>query len=205
LACYYWKYIAGIVGVCAFGIGFTASYDLPRLLVYPGAMLIFASRVLGIVGASLCMRVPPRTGYRGLTIGLCIVECVPLVFDLLDFLLAGGSLTNYAARHANKIVLTLISVMAALSVLAGFCVLMLFLRGLARYLKCKSALQSTQATLIIGLGGFGGYVLLSGLAAVPLPVAVGIALLVFALATLAVLVWVVVKTMAIIASLRSEL
>jgi hypothetical protein len=168
-------------------------------------MMILASRVLGIVGAALCIRVPQRTGYRGLAISLCIVECLRLVFDLLDFLMAGASLTNYHVRHANKTLFTVISVMGALSVLAGFCLLMLLLRGLARYLKCKSAVGSAQTTLMMGLGGFASFVLLSALGQVTLPVALGIALLGFALATLGVLVWVVARMMGIIAVLRSEL
>jgi hypothetical protein len=219
LTCFYWKWYlmtaATCVAIVALVLVMILGSSSPRaaaviwlILAVPTGLGGIASVILGIVGASLTVRVPPATGYRGLAIALLVLEPAPLCLCLVAIVAGGLSVRDPFAGAWTGVACT---VLAMLAFIAGFVLFMLFLRGLGFYTKDRHTARSALTAMIQGLVTFiVGPILLVALVRVlslmrlP-PVASITILLIFYLAWVVALILLMMRVTQIIAVVRGRL
>jgi hypothetical protein len=219
LTCFYWKWYlmtaATCVAIVALVLVMILASSSPRaggviglILSVPAGLGAIASVILGIVGASLTVRVPPATGYRGLAIALLVLEPAPLCLYLMAIVVGGMSVRDPFAGAWAGLACT---ALAMLAFIAGFVVFMLFLRGLGFYTKDRHTARNALTAMIQGLVTFiVGPLLLFALVWVlrsmrlP-PVASITILLIFYLAWVVALILLMMRVTQIIAVVRGRL
>lgn len=145
-----WTIVLGLVfgGILLAGlvrtVSMSASDSLIRILSLPIGLTGLAGMVLGIVAASFTLRVPARTGYRGLSIPLLVLECCPAAFIVLVLLIGGPVFVNFRPVGTGLV----FSLLYLLSIAAEFIVFMIFLRGLAMYFRDKGAARDAIVAMI---------------------------------------------------------
>ena len=135
---FYINYYLYAVSILAFIISFTSSSLSPttRWLTLIGVGLaafasLLVAPILGIIGASFIVRVPPRTHARGLGIAILVVEILPLLcgfFSMVSIFFVSGGRTGIAGFF------TAIPLAIFFPLMVNSVLLLLFLRVLSNYL-----------------------------------------------------------------------
>jgi hypothetical protein len=219
LTCFYWKWylstaatcVAIIAGLLAMALRFAspnAAAVVWLILTIPTGLAAIAAVILGIVGASLSVRVPPATGYRGLAIAVLVLEPAPLCLSLVAIVAGGLSVRDpFAGAWTSLACMSL----AMLAFIAGFVVFMLFLRGLGFFTKDRHTARTALTAMIQGLVAFIVGPILLGLLVfvlrlIRLPPTVSITILVvFYLAWIVALVLLMMRITQLIAVVRGRL
>jgi hypothetical protein len=180
---------------------------IAAIVLLLGGLAMFAGVVLGILGASFAVRVPPRTGYRGLALALVILEPSASFFWILGAFVSGGvSMDDPFARAGNAV----FGLLAFLCLVAAFVIFLLFLRGLALYASDKHSARDTMVTMILGLSTYIGGAAVVGLVTFLIiltrkPVLIGVVILATFFAWVILLVLVMKRITELIAVVRARI
>jgi hypothetical protein len=228
LTLFYWKFILYLVVICFHIIGSlvvgvvvgvthavaqrgnadlaqAANTSFLAVLLYGFEALatFVAAPILGITGGAFIVRVPAKSGARGLAIATLVLEAVPVVCGLLA--MVTGSLSFGSPDVAGlSLVLFFLS---GIALIAAFILFMLFLRQAAIFLKDKRTAQEAVsvmiAYLVTGIAGFIALVVVTVfLARIPLGGLVLFALVVAWIVLMIKQLWAILM---VIAGVRSQI
>lgn len=168
LLMYYWKFIVYVTAVLAFmgyfllgiaaGVGVAAGGGGPGgagqsfamlamfSFLYSIAAVYVIGPILGVIGGAFIVRVPSRTGARGLAIATLVLEIIPVVCFALLFL--NGIISFRGPTDASAALGLVLAAATAISLLAGFILTMLFLRQVASYFRDKATAKDCIALMV---------------------------------------------------------
>jgi len=152
IGCVLLAFLGALTG--AAGLFVVAGY----LSMAAGFCAIFVVPILGIIGGSLTLRGPARSGAFGLAIAALVLDAAVLLFILISIFLAGNPMLLLQQGAGSVMVVMILMV---LSWLGGFIVIMIMLSLIAKYLKDRASASTAIMLLIAFLSvAFGGILLL---------------------------------------------
>jgi hypothetical protein len=166
--------------------------------------------VMGFVGSLLCLWVPAKTGTKPLSITSFSLDGAGVALTVLGTILlmaagiTGGGLMGVGAAGVGGILYLL----GALLVFVALALSMLFLRNLAYYLgDDRTGDECVQVMILLLAVGIGGIVVMIGLgvALAEVPKAGAVVLGILSLAWIATMIRILLRALALIATLRAQL